>query len=297
MKTDQFPFLTSARAGRHQWWRYVVFFMTSILVVIAFNQLLNQWAVPAIKASQIFEIVGQENITYLLVAFIFGSLFGLTVYLYPKLHQLPFEGLYQAPVNHTFRWLLYMKGFCQWGILLMVGQLISEWGQFQNFLNAFSLPMFLLAFLLAGAGLLVQTFWEELIMRGYLFQGLSLRFNRPMVPIAVVSLLFGLMHAGYGLESFLFSCLFSVVACLLTLHDNGLERAAGVHFANNLLLSLFFLDLSEATQSAFSWEINWLSAGLELLASGLLIWWSGAWKLFRNLKTELQPAENHPIIA
>jgi uncharacterized protein len=91
----------------------------------------------------------------------------------------------------------------------------------------------------------IQTSAEELFFRGYLLQGWGLIVRQPILLTLVASLPFALVHFGnpemdrgaiwialtyVGLAIFLTA---------ITLRDNGLELALGVHAANNLFIVLF----------------------------------------------------------
>jgi uncharacterized protein len=89
---------------------------------------------------------------------------------------------------------------------------------------------------------LMQTFFEEIFFRGLLIQVLNYKLNI-FFTILTSGILFGLMHLGnienlYGLsvtaQYFLVGWLFSII----TLLTNGIETTWGIHFGNNLFLSL-----------------------------------------------------------
>jgi membrane protease YdiL (CAAX protease family) len=89
--------------------------------------------------------------------------------------------------------------------------------------------------------------------------------------IIINGVIFGLLHFGYGLESFLSSWLFGIAFAIIVILQNSIEFVAGAHNANNLLLSLVFLDLSEATNEKFSWAINWVDFSVHIVALLLLV--------------------------
>ena len=74
------------------------------------------------------------------------------------------------------------------------------------------------------------------------------------------------MHFGYGLGSFLYSFIFGVFFAIIVLKQKQIEFVAGAHNANNLMLSLVFIDLGDAINKEFSWSVNWASLSLEILA-------------------------------
>ena len=79
------------------------------------------------------------------------------------------------------------------------------------------------------------------------------------------------MHFGYGVESFLSSWVFGIAFAIIVHLQNSIEFVSGAHNANNLLLSLVFLDLSEATNQAFSWEIDWGYFSIHIISTLILV--------------------------
>ena len=91
----------------------------------------------------------------------------------------------------------------------------------------------------------VQTGLEELVFRGYLVQGLAQIFKNGIIPLILTSLLFALAHMtnpevkefGWPIM-FTYYSVFAMFMGAITLIDEGLELAFGIHFANNLVSSI-----------------------------------------------------------
>lgn len=91
----------------------------------------------------------------------------------------------------------------------------------------------------------LQSATEEIVLRGYLNQGLSRLIKSPWIIFIITSAGFAALHLGnpeiaqgaaegskwLTLSSYFF---FGFFACVLTYIDGGLETAIGVHAANNL---------------------------------------------------------------
>ena len=91
----------------------------------------------------------------------------------------------------------------------------------------------------------LQSATEEIVLRGYLNQGLFRLIKNPWIVFLITSAGFAALHLGnpeidagiasgtkwLTLSSYFF---FGVFACILTYIDGGLETAIGVHAANNL---------------------------------------------------------------
>jgi membrane protease YdiL (CAAX protease family) len=101
----------------------------------------------------------------------------------------------------------------------------------------------------------IQTSAEEFLFRSYFMQGLSLWIRQPVILAIAVSLPFALVHFGnpemsrgalwIGLTYFALA----VFLALITLQDDRLELALGVHAANNLFIVLLVNTKDSALQS------------------------------------------------
>ena len=111
--------------------------------------------------------------------------------------------------------------------------------------TGFNVTGFFISMLIMLVFMPVQTGLEEVVFRGYLVQGLSQVFKNGYIPLIITSLLFGLAHMSnpevkaYGWPIMLtYFCGFAVFMGALTLLDEGLELAFGIHFANNFMSSI-----------------------------------------------------------
>ncbi|NJN87112.1 MAG: CPBP family intramembrane metalloprotease [Leptolyngbyaceae cyanobacterium SL_7_1] len=91
----------------------------------------------------------------------------------------------------------------------------------------------------------LQTSAEEFFFRAYVLQGLGLITRHPFLLILLSSLLFAVPHFGNpemqrsALWLGLSYLAIGAFLTLITLKDNRLELALGVHAANNLFVALF----------------------------------------------------------
>lgn len=116
--------------------------------------------------------------------------------------------------------------------ILLLAHLTGVFGDFWPMPKAAHWPAILLALLLVP----FQAASEELVFRGYLTQALGRIFRNRVVIIAVVGLLFALLHANaYGPLTTPYMFGISVLFSLVTLRDGGLELAIGAHIAQNWL--------------------------------------------------------------
>ncbi|MBL7911505.1 MAG: CPBP family intramembrane metalloprotease [Bacteroidia bacterium] len=144
-----------------------------------------------------------------------------------------------------FRFNRFWFAFVVWGILVSAAVAVKYFSSPGNMVFDLQMPGFLFSLVLMVIFMPIQTGIEEVIFRGYLIQGLSQLFKSGIIPLAITSLLFGLAHMSnpevqaYGwpimLTYFVFFALFMGA---LTLLDEGLELAFGIHFANNIVSSV-----------------------------------------------------------
>ncbi|HEX8575140.1 MAG TPA: type II CAAX endopeptidase family protein [Flavobacterium sp.] len=261
-------FLEIAKTGRNKWWAYVLTILSTIAAVAIANIALQK-AVPALKAIIPDNTFGKDLSTFILVACIFGLALLTLFFTFHKFHKRPVFTLINT-INR-FSWALYLKGFFIWGGLLFAAALITDYDLFQNFLNKFNLSHFIILLLAGFISIGIQSFFEEVLVRGYWLQGMSLRIKKTVYLVIVNGLVFGILHFGYGIESFLSSWIFGIAFALIVLRMERIGFAAGVHNANNLVLALFFLDLGDAVKEDFLWTIDWLGLCLHLFITFLLV--------------------------
>lgn len=134
------------------------------------------------------------------------------------------------------RWNNFLKGILIWGFIVFI-QMIP----YMLYPNYFILnPNTNILFIIICALLFIpaQSISEEITFRGYLNQGLGLKFKNPIFIILISSLIFGLLHdipsSIDSLFNFLSTFSFGIILTLIVLIENGLETAMGMHIINNI---------------------------------------------------------------
>lgn len=270
-------FIENASLGRNKWWHYALSIFSVVVVVAILNIIVRQ-ALPNIKQLFPDNDFGKCLFTYSLVLVIFGLALFAFLFVASKLHQRPKMSFISN--KGTFSWRQYFIGFLAWGSLLFIGSTIFDYQKLEDFVTNFNLYQFASLLLLGFVAIGVQSFFEELVLRGYLLQGMHLLIKKVVTLVILNSLIFGVLHFGYGIESFLSSWAFGVAFAIIVMLQNRIEFVSGAHNANNLILSLIFVDLSEATNEAFSWEINWGYFSFHIIA--LLILVGFVYKFFKK---------------
>jgi membrane protease YdiL (CAAX protease family) len=155
-----------------------------------------------------------------------------------------------------FRFKRFWFAFAIWAVLLIVFVVAEYIYDPRNFTITFNPGGFLVSLLLMLVFMPIQTGIEEVIFRGYLIQGLSQVFKNGIMPLIITSLLFGLAHMSnpevqaYGWPIMLtYFVGFALFMGGLTLLDEGLELAFGIHFANNLISSVLVNESNSVIKS------------------------------------------------
>lgn len=261
-------FLENAYLGKNTWWRYV-FSIFAPVIIIALTNLVIRQILSSIKSLFPDNDFGKELGTYSLLFLVFCLALVAFMVAASKFHNRTLMSFISW--DNTFSWKYYLSGFLLWGSLVFLCSLISDFENFEVFLKSFNPTQFWVLLLVGFVSIGVQSFFEEIIIRGYFLQGLHLRIKDIKMLVVVNALIFGVLHFGYGIESFLSAWFFGIAFAIIVLLQNRIEFVSGAHNAHNLLLSLVFLDLSEEANAEFSWSISWTEFGLQIVALTLLV--------------------------
>lgn len=144
-----------------------------------------------------------------------------------------------------FRYKHFFFAFTIWGAMLVLTLLISYLNDPQSMVLQFNPIRFIVLLLICVVFLPIQTLTEELLFRGYLLQGLSQIVKNGWIPVLITSILFGLAHMSnpevhkHGWKMmYVYYTGFALFLGLITLFDEGLELAYGIHLSNNLISCL-----------------------------------------------------------
>jgi membrane protease YdiL (CAAX protease family) len=243
--------LEIARTGKNDWWRYLIsfpailgiwLFLGSIPVIL----LMSYVAMDGNPATD-FSGTGFTGIPVILEFLITMSSFipfFLAVLLAVRfIHDRPVKTLITA-VAHI-RWRRILAGAGMWLLIAALLSLMEALLYAGRYVLTFR-PVTLLIFAIFALILIpIQTSAEELFFRGYLLQWLGLRLKNKWLLSLLNGILFFLPHAAnpemasgsilIGLSYFVMGFFLT----LITIQDNGMELALGMHAANNLFAGVF----------------------------------------------------------
>ena len=243
-------YLALARQGRNDWWRYLISF-PAILVLW-----LSVGSVPVILLLAYVMMDGDPTtnfsgtgfvgvpviLEFLVTMLSFIPLLAATLLAVRFIHARSLKTLVTAAAH--IRWGRILAGG---GVWLLIAALLSVLESFlypDRYVLTFQ-PIVLIFAVLALILIPIQTSAEELFFRGYLLQWMGLRVKNTWILSILNGALFFLPHAAnpematnsilIGLGYFAMGFFFT----LITLRDQGVELALGVHAANTLFAGLF----------------------------------------------------------
>jgi membrane protease YdiL (CAAX protease family) len=178
----------------------------------------------------------------------------------------------------VWRWPLYFWGLGVWigvqCVLALIDVLIAPRGFALSATEA-TAPLALSALL----GLVVQTFSEEFLFRGYVTQGILLALKKPL-PAAIVSgVLFGAMHIPNGTIQAINAAVFGIVCSLIAIRTGGIALTCGIHLANNWFGAVVLVSTGDVFKGSPGLvtqntpQLMWWDLCLGILALAGLAWW------------------------
>lgn len=276
-------FIQNTKLGENQWWQYL---LTILIVIIAhfigqiplglviFAKMSEQSMSPyesqeALENLDFAALGMSENLAMFLLLLSFVASF-IALYLMIKyLHKRPFKSLITTAAAINWSKIVYAFGF--WMLATTVLEVIAYLLNPELYTFQFELMQFLPLLLMAIFILPIQTSFEELMFRGYLMQGIGSLTVHRWIPLVVTSILFGLMHSmnpeiaefGFGLMMTYYIGV-GLFLGIITLLDNSLELALGIHAATNIYGALFVTFKGSALQTPALFRISEMNIPLML---------------------------------
>jgi membrane protease YdiL (CAAX protease family) len=246
---SRITFLDNAAEGKNNWWRYIItiiltWFTLYIFLILFLIYTRNAYYLVSILSDplQSIEFLGLSSIVSILFLYI-GVRF---------INERKFMSIVNT--NSNFSWRRVLKGAGIWFGLLTLGLVISLILNPTNLNVTFNPQTFLIWLIISLAVFPIQASFEELFFRGYLMQAIGririkrlhvgLLAKKPVIPLITTSIIFALLHYTNGsntmssVDIVLQVFIIGLTLGIITLGENRLETAMGVHIANNIFVAL-----------------------------------------------------------
>lgn len=289
-------FLQKSFIGKNKWYLYLlvlvlVFVLAQVggIPFAVYAMMTNLDAVQAGDTAALSQVRDTAGLALMLLSFAVGL---LALVVFARIFQGKRFVDYTTGRRH---WDVrrFGFGFLVWGILVTlvtVQQVLSDADVVLNFEPSKFFPLLLVGLVLFP----FQTGFEEVVFRGYLMQGSALLFRYRWAALLATSLLFGLMHsANPEIDTFGFwtampqYVLMGLIMGFVAIKDDGIELAAGMHFANNLMSSLLVTSNGMVFDTAavfrdLSPEVGWTDTLVMAVAGVVFVLICRAWYGFRG---------------
>ncbi len=307
-------FLNNAKKGLNPLWAYLV---TIIGVIAGFsvgqaplffailfkNPGIDENTVSRHIENSNFEALGLEPNTslFLMLLSFVGAFIMLWLFL-KLLHKRFVKSL--ITTFDKINWEKIFFAFGVWTLFAMIIEGVTYFMSPEVYVFQFQWSKFIPLLAISILILPIQTSFEEVFFRGYLMQGIALLSRKKWIPLVITSVLFGSMHffnpevqkfgAGIMLTYYIGVGLF---LGFITLMDDSLELALGVHAATNFFSATFvtFDGSALKTNAIFRTEVVNIELMITLfLVSAVLFtvicWrkyqWKNLNKAFGNIDNE-----------
>jgi membrane protease YdiL (CAAX protease family) len=256
MKND---FLENASLGKNEWWRYILTILVMIIFAGLFTVIFGKLVMPIVKSNIEKTPFSETLVTLMSLGGTFAALLLGLWLMVNRLHKRPFTTLIHD--KSEFSWKLWCLGFFAWSPIIIVLSFLFQYIDFERFLSLnISISQMLILLLVGLITIGIQSTAEEIIFRGYALQGISLKMKSIWLLVIINSLIFALLHLGWGFQSLIESFVFGIVFTYIVLDTKRIEFVAGAHTVNNLLFFLFFQPENEKL-THFQWTIDWFELG------------------------------------
>ncbi|MFY9638402.1 MAG: type II CAAX endopeptidase family protein [Methanobacterium sp.] len=243
-------FLDNAVNGKNNWFSYLLTIgitviggiLASIALIVLF-MLVYFLSMKTTPVNILFNILNNAMIILILVGISYGII-TLLFYLCIKfIHKKQFISLINIGKNINMNRIF--KGAGLWAGIMTLFTLVSIIYSKGSLSFHFDPVLFLYLLIISLLVFPLQASFEEIFFRGYLMQAFGLLSKKPVVPLIITTLIFGLIHFynGTNLEMsitiVLSALILGLMLGIIVLGENGLETAMGAHIANNMFVALF----------------------------------------------------------
>ncbi len=237
------------------------------------------------------------GLALVLLPFVFGL--ATTLFTIKYIHERRIFSVVNPTSKINYKKILFGAGL--WFALQVVFEGIAYQIEPSNYEWTFDAMRFFPVLIVVLLIIPLQTSFEEVLFRGYLMQGLGLAFRYPWIALVFTSVVFGAMHMAnpeietYGTWLIWSYIQIGLVMGILTLMDEGLELALGLHAMHNIYASIFVTFPSSALATPALFTLKEMDAEMMYLYStiaqviflvvcALVYKWTDFNRLFRKIQ-------------
>ncbi|GHV65635.1 abortive infection protein [Bacteroidia bacterium] len=251
-------FFEKSHTGNNKWYLYVLTILITFLATQLGSLPLAAYALFTSDTPANIDIATITNTNIGLSLMLLSFAIGLVALLWcvKSIHNKKIGDVLTA--RTYFDRTRFFWGAAVWAMLSVASFALEYWlGDTSDIVFQFQPAKFFPLLLIVALFLPLQTSFEEVFFRGYLMQGSFLLLRSKWGALIITSLIFGLMHiANPEVTEFGFwvtmpqYVLMGLFFGYLTIKDNGLELALGVHAANNIMACTLITSNASALQTA-----------------------------------------------
>ena len=271
-------YLDLAREGKNDWWRYligypsiiIIWFVVGAIPVVVLAVAVSLDNDPQTNLAQSGFAGINPLLNFTVNVFNFLPFILATFMVVSLLHRRHPRTLI-TPAS-KINWGRIIAGAGVWAVLAALVAAVEALLYPGRYTFTPNLARLLPFALLAVLFLPIQTSSEEIFFRGYILQGLGLKTKNTWILCVLSGILFTLPHLvnpEVTVNAFLvplFYFFFGAFATLVTIRDNSLELALGMHMGNNLFTTLFANYTISALASPSLFTINEFDAVYNVIA-------------------------------
>ena len=235
-------FIEQAYKGNNEWWRVLI---TTLLTAgiflanfVAYFMMSKEQMDEVYKSMS--EIPNNWSLIINLSPFIF--LLGLLFLLVRNLHERSVISLTTSRNSVDYKRILF--SFSLVVLLTITVFIVTYFIDNSNIVWNFNPLKFSILFVISILLFPCQIGLEEYLFRGYLMQQIGIVAKNRWFPLVFTSIIFGLFHSanpevakmGYGVMVFYIGT--GLLLGIMTLMDESLELALGLHLGNNMMAAL-----------------------------------------------------------
>lgn len=246
-------YIEQAFKGKNEWWRVLITILLTTGVLMMSMIMYFVMSPEQLKGSydlmknmpKIISLIANLIPFVFLLATVFGCIY--------LIHQRSVLSL----TTSRPKWSVsrVVVGFLLMFTLSTLGFAVSYLQDSSQIVWNFDAAKFLILVVVSFLLFPIQVAYEEYIFRGYLMQQIGIVVKNRWFPLLITSALFGLFHSanpevmemGFGIMVFYIGT--GLLLGVITLMDDGIELAIGVHLGNNIVAALLMTSEFSALQT------------------------------------------------